>query len=519
MTKKQVALEKYDSQRFGPLLGVSDEGPATATILNASYESAKACANRTPDEMVVGVIFDGERMGSAGEVPIGPDEYDDFLPVAHGPIWHIFCSTNVGTRVNTRLHQPLPEFPVADAAKDEAAWLKSVFDKFAPFLKTPDGKPRPLTVRLEVKSDACQDALAALVPKLEGGRKEGKLGPADLHRLSVLIVYPDLIGTNVKPIQDLITLAAKLGVPEVAVDGDLVEAARRRLSIQGLLNVLDPEPARQLLKAAKQAKVRVTYRFEDDQESAARTVWTGLNSARSVGLSAGKYGLTPLVLDQMRYVVRNVQRWTQGWTAIPAFYVDTPLVTEDDVYETDRVVDAAKLWLDMVREGGGKVVLIDAPDRIKPRKLLKSKGGPDDPGVLTIADVDVVNTYAESLGLRVLWSGGISADQAFDLGKLGVFGFFTTGSTATKVAVEGTLLPDAQFASQARPTRLGVRKIHALGQAGYLCRILKDADLVKKIEQAAVPLKTSAVAGADLESAVNAINVLLQQGWLLHWSD
>lgn len=516
MADKLIALEEYDGASFGPLLGVSDEGSAAPSIVAAAYQSAKALARKKADASTVGMIFDGERMGSAGEVPIGPDEFGKFMPHVTGKI---FCSTNVGTRVNTRLHQPLPEFVVADAAKNEAVWLQKIFDEFAPFIHTPDEKPRPLTVRLELRSTECQAALARLVPQLEAGRKEGKIGSPDLHRLSVLLVYDKQIGSDVQPILDAIALAARLGVPEVAVGGELVEAARRRLSIQGLLNVLDPGPARQALKAAKAAWVRVTYRFEDDQESAARTVWTGLNSANSRGLNAAKYGLTPLVLNQQRYVVENVQRWTQGWTAIPAFYVDTPFVTDDDVYESDRCVDAAKLWLDMVAKNGGRVVLIDAPDRIKPRKLLQSKGGPDDPGVLTLDQVQVINTFADGIGIRILWSGGISADQAFGLARLGVFGIFTTSSTAKKVAVDDTLADDPRLASMSEPTLPGVRKIHALVQAGYLCRVLAsvDAKLVAAIEQATAPLMQGTVTGDALDDAITTLNELLTKGWKKHW--
>ena len=516
MADKQMALEQYDADKFGPLLGVSDEGGAAPAIVEAAYMSAKALAKNNANESVVGMIFDGERMGSAGEVPIGPDEYGRFLPLVKR---RIFCSTNVGTRVNTRLHQPLPEFVVAEAAKDESAWLKRIFDEFAPFIHTPDAKPRPLTVRLEVKSDECHTLLARLVPQLEAGRKDKKLGPAKLHRLSVLMVYEKGIGNDLQPILDLIKLAAKLDVPEVAVDGDLVEAARRRLSIQGLLNVLDPEPARKVLAAAKEAKVRISYRFEDDQESAARTVWTGLNSARWSGLNAAKYGLTPLVLDQQSFVVENVQRWTQGWTAIPAFYVDTPFVTSDDVYESERCVEAAKLWLGMVSKKGGKVVLIDAPDRITPRKLLQSKGGPDDPGILTLDQAKLINDFARGKGVRVLWSGGISADQAFGLAKLGVFGIFTTSSTAKKVAVDETLAGDPRLASMSEPTLPGVRKIHALVQAGYLCRVLTNikADLVNAIEQEAAPLMQGTVTGDSLDTAIATLNELLKNGWKRYW--
>jgi hypothetical protein len=342
-----------------------------------------------------------------------------------------------------------------------------------------------------------------------------------LHRLSVLVVFPGLIGGQVQPILDGIKLAAQLGVPEVAVDGELVEAARRRLSVQGLLNVLDAASARQVFRAATAAKVRVTYRFEDDQESAARTVRTGLNSARSNGLNAAKYGLTPLVLDQQRYVVENVQRWTKGWTAIPAFYVDTPLITPDDVFESDRCVEAAKLWLDMVGKAGGKVVLIDAPDRIKPRKLLQSGGGPAGPGVLTLDEAKVINEFAQGRGIRVLWSGGISADQAFGLARLGVFGIFTTSSTAKKVAVDETLASDPRLASMSAPTLAGVRKIHALVQAGFLCRALAKpgADLVNGMEQAAGPLMQADVTGDALEGALTAINGLLTKGWKKHWKN
>lgn len=134
------ALEKYDSRRNGPLLGVSDEGSAAATIVDAAYRSAKAQASSSPCAAVVGMIVDGERMTSAGEVPIGPDEYAQILPAVAG---RTFCSTNVGTRVSTRLHQPLPEFAVKAAHGKEQQWINEIFKRFEPFIKTPDGEPIP----------------------------------------------------------------------------------------------------------------------------------------------------------------------------------------------------------------------------------------------------------------------------------------------------------------------------------------------------------------------------------------
>lgn len=511
------AIDAYDNERFGPILGVSDEGGAAQTIADAAYASAKAHAHGNPDEMCVGVIIDGERMGSAGEVPIGPPEYAQVVPAASG---RTFCTTNVGVRVNTRLHQPLPEFAVADAASDERSWLDAIFAQFKPFIDTPDGTPRPLTIRLLVETPEHSEALPDLVSKIEAGRKNGALSSPDLHRLSLLRVFQNEIETQtqIAEIKQLLALAAELGVPEVAIDGKLLEAARRRISIQGLLNILDPDTARTLLVHAKELGVTLSYHYELDPETAARTVWTGLNSAHKEGLTAAKYGLFPLSLDQQKYVVEHIQRWLAEWTPIPAFYVDTALVTEDDVFESDRCVEAARLWMDMVSERGAKVILIDAPDRIQPHRLLRSDGGPNDPGVLTLDDVGTLQRHADRLGLKVLWSGGVKPDQAFELGKLGVSGIFTTGSASIKVAVHGSLRSDKRLASQPEPTAAGVRKIHALLQGGYLCRVLSKQGIASEIETRVAALLQTGTGGADTEAALAALNETLMRGWKDHWS-
>lgn len=518
MTTRLKALEEYDHARFGPVLGVSDEGSAAPHIVEAAYKSAKAQALGRPGAMTVGVIIDGERMGSAGEVPIGPPEYDLVLSQA---LDHTFCTTNVGVRVNTRLHQPLPEIRVADAEGDEAKWLAGIFDKFKPFIHTPDGRPRPLTVRLLTESEECREALRRLVPKLEAGRGEGKLGPPELHRLSFLIVFTDPITTRerIDKVRGLLALAAELGVPEVAIDGDLLEGARRRLSIQGLLNVLEPATGRELLAEAAKLGVRLTYHFEVDPETAARTVWTGLNSAFRNGLTAAKYGLFPLDLEQMEYVVRHVQQWMAEWTPIPAFYVDTALVTDGDIYEGDRTVEAARLWMDMVSKNGAKVVLVDAPDRIDPHRLLKT-GGAKDNGVLSMDDLATLLEHSRKVGLRVLWSGGVSAQEAYELGRLGVFGFFTTGSTARVVPVGRILEGDAMLASEKEPTELGVRRIHALAGAGYLQTTLADGDsgIGEEIASRAQALIDSSTDGEACAAALDALDETLVRGWKLHWA-
>lgn len=511
-------LEQYDHRRFGPILGVSDEGSAAGAIVRAAYASAKAQAQDDADDMCVGMIIDGERMGSAGEVPIGPDEYDLVLPKAEG---HTFATTNVGVRVNTRFYQPLPQFRLVDAAADEQAWVDAVLARFKPFIHTPDGKPRPMTVRITTEAGEDHEALRRLVPAIEAGRDDGRLGPADLHRLTVLITFEGEIGSeaDLAEIRGVVDIASDIGMPEVAVDAQLREAARRRLSVQGLLNVLPPDQVRSLLAYAGDKGVQALYEFDVDTETAARTVWTGLNSAYKSGLSAAKYGLVPLRLEQMRDVVRDVQRWLTDWTPIPAFYVDTPLVTSREVYGLDRVVEAGKLWMSMVAEEGAKVVLVDAPDRVDPHKLLRKSDAPDDPGVLTFSDVKELLDHSRNCGLKVLWSGGNSAEQAFELGRLGVFGIFTTGSTARIVPVSGTLEHDMQLAQMPEPTEFGVRRVHALLQGGYLCAVLDDQEIIDEINERAPALIAAATDTDECSAVLDSFDATLQRGWTRHWDN
>jgi hypothetical protein len=184
--RNDFALATYDSESFGPLFAVSDEGSAGETIVNAAYASAKAKALWPIHPVSLGVALDGERMTSAGEVPIGPPEYEELSDAAAG---RLLLTTNVGVRVNARLTQQLPEFAVTEKSGNDKPWLDNVFAAFEPFLHTPDGQPRPLTVRLSVDPKAPIKSLKGVVTKLEAGRKEGKLGPAEIHQLSVLVAF------------------------------------------------------------------------------------------------------------------------------------------------------------------------------------------------------------------------------------------------------------------------------------------------------------------------------------------
>jgi hypothetical protein len=506
-------LATYDSDHFGPLFAVSDEGSAGETIVNAAYASAKAKALWPIDPVSLGVALDGERMTSAGEVPIGPPEYKDLLDAAAG---RLLLTTNVGVRVNTRLTQQLPEFSVTEKSANDTQWLDNVFAAFEPFVHTPDGQPRSLTVRLSVDPKAPIKSLKGVVTKLEAGRQEGKMGPAEIHQLSVLVAFEERITDDeVGVIERIMKLAVDAGIRELAIDGDLREAARRRLGIQSLLNILDPEHLRRLLILSRQLGIRLTHRYHLDVETAARTIWTGLHTARTNGFSAGKYGLMPMTLEEQATVIEKITGWTTDWTAIPAFYVDTPLLTAEDVYDDTRCKDAAKLWLKTTRGAGAKIVLFDSPDRVNPRRLIRQPNVANDIGVLSLADIEEILGYAKELGISILWSGGITSRQAFELARRKVLGIFSTSSTAAKVAVTAAFEDDPRLATENEPTDFGVRRIHAIIQGGFLSAALsnRDKNVAKSIADSSERVLAAEQDNARASVELNKLNLELLRGW------
>ncbi|MGC1941071.1 MAG: hypothetical protein WA697_22895, partial [Pseudolabrys sp.] len=246
--RSKALLAEYDSDQYGPLFAVSDEGSAGPVVLYAALSSAKSAAGASSRSRL-GVILDGERMTSAGEVPIGPPEY---AALSAGAAGQLLLTTNVGTRINVRLTGQLPEFPTLEKSAE------AVIALFHQFLDTPDRRPRPLTVRLQVEPGADCTRLAALALKLDEARKKGEIGPPDTHQLSVLVSFNEEIATDAQLEQSeaIIAAAADLGFPEVAIDGAQLPYARRRWGAQGLLNVLSVPASNRLLKFATARGVR-----------------------------------------------------------------------------------------------------------------------------------------------------------------------------------------------------------------------------------------------------------------------
>jgi hypothetical protein len=504
----------YDADTFGPLLAVSDDGAAAPTISRAAYGSAKARALAHGDAMSLGIVIDGERITSAGEAPIGPDEYHALLSAAFG---RTLASTNVGVRVNTRLYRLFPEFQLPDATA-ESAWDEQIAAAFRPFIDTPDRQPRPLTARIEVKPDTPLEEMKNLCARLQAIRN--KYGFASVHCFTLVLKFARVIGTDdIKVIEALIDKARQAGFSEIAVDGEPRFGARERLMLASLLNLIEPDALGPLLDYARERDIRLTYHYQTDVDSAARTIWTGLQSARSFGFTFGKYGLMPLTLEEQQRVVTLVSGWTRGWTAIPAFYVDTPLVTAEQIFLESRCVEAACLWMRTVAAAGATMVLIDSPDRVTPRHLVRDPQNAGDAGVLTIDQIVAIDREASKVGLKALWSGSITARQGFTLAANRVHGIFSTSATAKPVAVKAEMADDPRLAVEHQPTEDGVRRVHAAVQCGFLSAALgsEDPALAGEVKKAGLQLLDAIDAGQKLSESLGAADDALIRGWRAHW--
>ena len=241
------------------------------------------------------------------------------------------------------------------------------------------------------------------------------------------------------------------------IEASVRVASRRRLGIQSLLNVLVVEALRRLLAFAE--RPACAYRYQLDVNSAARTIWTGLHTAQMNGSSAGKYGVAPMTLEEQALTVEAMTRWTRGWTAVSAFYVDTPLLAAREVYDDSRCQEAVVVWLKMARGGSAQIILFDSPDRINPRHLVRQSNLANDTRVLTMEAINRISKCAMELGVSM--SGGITSHQAYELALRRVFGIFSRSSTVTKIAVTAKFERDPRFAAENEPTDFGFRRIHA----------------------------------------------------------
>ncbi|MFZ2053100.1 MAG: hypothetical protein WAU81_02775 [Candidatus Aminicenantales bacterium] len=505
-----VSLRDYDSGRFGPYLGVSDEGSAAGAILKAALNSPKVRALGEIDPMSVGVALDAERLGGIGEVAVGPEEYADVRTACLG---RILNSTNIGTRVNLRLYRRHPVVWAADgpyAAALERA-KADMGKKFAPFLRPPGGKARPLTVYAGFPlRNRCGNATRiAFLKELDSYLREGKIADPLVHNLG----YQASIQRGQKGKQDAlraIRVAAGAGLKKVALCGNIRRRAEEQISQPGLLNYLPAGKLGPVLREAAKRRVRVKPINTVDPGTVARHVWSGLQAARRMGFELGKYGLFPLTLEESEVVVGQVQKWYKDWSAAPVFFVDQGLLSETHVDSGRDIIRGLKTWLRMVARYKVQVVLIDTVEKAKCPPLLKTPANPK--GLMSVRQVQDIDALARSLGIKTLWAGSISLPQAYDLGRVGVFGIYVTSAAAEAVPVPPGYEDDYWLAAVKEPTYKGVYRTKLLLEAGFLAVRVPEGRRIA----ATVAAFIAALPAGD-EAIINSLQEKLAQECTSAW--
>ena len=522
--RSTASLKDYDHDRYGPFLGVSDEGSAAAQIRGAAYESPKVRAlPRTirPSPLQVGLALDAERLGGIGEVAVGPEEYAD--------IWlecvdRLLVTTNIGTRVNVRTYRREPRVVLTSAQPGALARAKEeIAAAFKPFVETPDGRPRPLTVFVEIPRSARitrpkqKAALIELVAFVASGKGVGKKRAPVGHVLGFAVaVGRGLEGRDAA--MDGIELAAIAGIGIVRIDGQKRRVADEAISLAGLLDYFEPGIVGPLLRRAHARSVHVRCANLPDTDTIARSIWVGLATARSMGANLGKYGCFPLTRPEIDHVVEQVQSWLPSWSAAPVFFVDQGLLHEAGVDVGNDLPRGMETWLDTVARHGVKVVLIDTVDKATGKRLLK-RSAKDATGFLGPNQIQRIERYARKKGIKALWAGGLGLADAFAMGKLGVFGIYVTSAAATTVPVPatGSYVRDPALAGVKEPSKEAVLRTKILLEAGFLSA--KLGARAERITRTAERLLEASGAGNanTAQRHTAALALACTKGWRTYW--
>jgi hypothetical protein len=465
---------------------------------------------RRASPLTLGVALDAERLGAVGEVPVGPSE---FAKIWSECVARILMTTNVGSRSNVRFYKRAPVITIEGGDSTAALNLAkaALAAAFKPFLEAPGG-PRPLTVFLRFARGSVRPAVkqGAMLRSLIKYAAEAGIAAARIHQLGLTTQ----IGWGAKG-RDAsiraIDLAASVGMRVVALDGVVRKEADEAVSLPGLLNYLPAGLAAEVLVHANTARVHVRPLNEVDPDTVARDIWSALNTARSMGFDLGKYGLVPLTLEECERIIGQIQGWFPDWSAAPVFYVDQGIVSRRRVYTGNDAAKGAEVWLRMVARHKVKVVLIDTVDKARGLRILKTNGDPK--GLLTPAEIAELNALGQRLGIKILWAGGITVEQAYDFGKLGVFGIYVTTAVSVAAPVSGLYRRDPALAAEKEPTFAGVLKVKRLLEGGFLAARFEET--TNRRDQAIPSTHRRRIEKAGLDEA--ALARVLPAAWRAWW--
>ena len=472
MSTDRQSLRDYDSDRYGPFLGISGSDTASKAIRDAADGSPKAQV-LGDDPFKVGVGHDAERLRSVGEVPVGPDEYRRISEVAAG---HVLITTNVGSHVNLWHNLQPPGRDLDTNATDEtiAAWAHENAHDY----RVRDPQP---WLRLRPHPDLAEDQLRELVVAASAQAPVCLAVKAEQGAAQALRA---------------IDTAAAGRAAAVVVAGIAKPPSEGRPALPGLLNYFSATETRHLLTRAQERGILIEPALKIDTRSVANQVWAGLYAARAMGLHLGKYGLFPLTFPESEQVIRTIQGWTAGWTAAPAFYIDVPWIDGHLVYEPSEAFAATKRWLELAAGAGAEVVLIDTVDKASGHHLLCADPA-DERGIFSWEEVDMLHDHAKSLNIKALWAGGIELKNVRAFGRSRVFGVYVTTAASQERPVEGEEQADIGLARTKQPAQDKIALVRLLLDAGFL-----DDEAIQRQAHAAEAGGDQAV--AELDKAVAA---------------
>lgn len=508
------SLRDYDHRRLGPFLGVSDEGSAAEAILAAARDSPKARALGSQDPLVLGVGLDAERLGAVGETPVGPEEYDRIRRTCGD---RLLVTTNVGTRVNPRVYLRPPTIFISGRNLTEA--VANAVDKVdaacRPFARQRGRRPRRLDVYVGFARGSRRSAeqrLRALRALFRGLTRARYYQPT-VHRIG--LAAP--ISSGAEGRRDAlraIDLAKRCKLEDILILGRVRDRADGLL-LPGVLQYLPIDQAQPVLTAAREQRIGVRVANGIDCETVARGIWTGLAVARGIGLHLGKYGTFPLSIEDCGEVAKLIKRWLPSWSTAPALFIDQPIVSADHIYSAKQRMQGIELWLQTMASQGVEIALIDTVEKSRGFRLLR---GPQRRGLLSLAEVAKLDRLSGQLGIRLLWAGGISLPETFELGKLRPFGIYVTSATATTIPVTGSYTNDPMLPGLKEPTRKGVLRAKLMLEAGFLVASVRDRTLASELERCARAFiaALAAPAASGLARRERALRVTCERGWLTH---